>query len=128
MTDIASHGHDGVGWFVTARAPRTSRRIAPRRRDFDERGPHERGAGKAVPLAANDAVVLNFICVCAGMSEHELMNLARENTLGNASVMRLTRAAGEQLWNRESFAFDAHVEGDGVGATKHTGDKRADIH
>ena len=78
-------------------------------------------------VVAHDAIVMNFLYVCLGLSEQELLDFALTHTVANASVTRLTRDA-DGLWSLDVFSGDEHLRQLDVPVTEHEGDKDASIH
>ncbi|MCU1584854.1 MAG: histidine phosphatase family protein [Microbacteriaceae bacterium] len=83
--------------------------------------------GGTVLAAAHDAVIMLFLYVCNGLTEKELLGFAREHTVANASVTKLTRPAGAGRWSLESFSHEGHLHEAGVPVTEHAGDTSAEI-
>lgn len=79
-----------------------------------------------IMIAAHDAVVMVFLSVCLSMSEAELMEFARTNTVTNASVTRLIRPSSTGPWTLDSFSTDDHLRDMGISVTKHAGDNDDD--
>lgn len=80
-------------------------------------------AASRVLVAAHDAIVMSFVYVCTGWSEARLLDFAQHNTVANASVTRLTRAAGDEFWTLAEFAASEHLEAAGAPVTLHEGDR-----
>jgi broad specificity phosphatase PhoE len=74
-------------------------------------------------IATHDAVVMLFLYVCLGMTEAELLEFARTNTVTNASVTTLVRNPGEQGWSLDTFAHAGHLVAEGAPVTHHAGEK-----
>ena len=86
-------------------------------RDLDEL------PGDRVVVTAHDAVVMLFLSVCTGLSEADLLEFARSNTVTNASVTRLSRADGDAWWTLDAFADVAHLDRGDAPVTTHGGDR-----
>jgi len=76
-----------------------------------------------VVVTAHDAVVMLFLSVCTGLSEADLLEFARSNTVTNASVTRLSRRDGDAWWTLDAFADVAHLDRGGAPVTTHGGDR-----
>ena len=74
-------------------------------------------------VATHDAVVMLFLYVCLGLSEAELLDFARTNTVTNASITTLVRDPREQSWRLETFAHAGHLVAEGAPVTQHAGEK-----
>ena len=74
-----------------------------------------------VLVVAHDAVVMNFIYVCTGIGEAELLEFARTHTVANASVTRLSRTTGSGLWELDAFSLADHLAAAGAPVTLHEG-------
>jgi broad specificity phosphatase PhoE len=84
--------------------------------------------GQCVLVAAHDAVILLFLYVCNGLTEHELLDFSLTHTVTNASVTKLLRPSGAGLWTLDVFSTDEHLDRAGVPATEHPGNQDAAIH
>lgn len=84
--------------------------------------------GGCVLVAAHDAVVMLFLYVCDELTESQLLDFARDNTVGNATVTRLVRPDGIGRWSLDTFSSDAHLRQRGAPVTEHSGDQRDEIH
>ena len=82
-------------------------------------------AADRILITTHDAVVTLFVSVCLGMTERELLDFARANPVGNATVTRLTRAT-DGAWTLAVFADDEHLRHAGAPITTHQGDD--DVH
>ena len=76
-------------------------------------------AGGPELVVAHDAVILLVRYVLLGMSEDEVLELARHGTVGNASVTRLRREPGEDTWTVHEYGEDEHLDRLGVEPTEH---------
>lgn len=74
-------------------------------------------------VATHDAVVMLFLYICLGLSEAELLDFARTNTVTNASITTLVREPGDQGWTLETFAHAGHLVAEGAPVTQHAGEK-----
>jgi broad specificity phosphatase PhoE len=83
----------------------------------------ETASDEVLFIATHDAVVMLFLYVCLGMTEAELLEFARTNTVTNASVTTLVRARGEQGWSLDTFAHAGHLVAEGAPVTHHAGEK-----
>jgi broad specificity phosphatase PhoE len=82
-------------------------------------------AGRRVLVVAHDAVVMVVRYVCEGLTETEVLDLARHNPVRNATVTRLVRQDGPSAWHVAAFNEDAHLDRQGTPATVHPGDTDA---
>lgn len=80
------------------------------------------GTGQRVMLVCHDAVIMIFRYVLEGMSEQELLDLAADTTILNASITRYVRSSGAGPWTLESFNVADHLAEQGVEVTEHAGD------
>lgn len=83
-----------------------------------------RGIDGPVLIVAHDAVIMLFLYVCLGMHERELLDFAKENTVLNASITKLSRTSTG--WSLDAFAWSGHLEALGAPVTEHAGDP--DVH
>lgn len=83
-------------------------------------------SGHRVMLVCHDAVILLIRYVLEGMSEREILDLAAETSVLNASITRYVRPGGEGPWTLESFNVADHLTEHGVIVTEHAGD--ASVH
>ncbi|WP_326961580.1 MULTISPECIES: histidine phosphatase family protein [unclassified Arthrobacter] len=79
-------------------------------------------AGQRVLLVCHDAVILLFRYILEGLTERELLNIAAETAILNASVSRFIRPGGTGAWQLESFNEAGHLLNEGVAVTEHAGD------
>lgn len=86
-------------------------------RDLDTGHP-----GGRVLVVAHDAVVLLVRYLCEGLTEQQLLDIARSTTVLNASVTQLTRPSGAGRWQIATFNAAAHLERAGATVTEHSGD------
>lgn len=87
---------------------------------LDELNTH--GRGHRVMLVCHDAVIMVFRYILEGMSEEELLDLAAETTILNASITRYVRPSGSGPWTLHSFNVADHLTEQGVTVTQHAGD------
>ncbi len=66
--------------------------------------------GRRVLLVCHDAVTMVIRYVCEGLSEAEIMEVARATPIKNASVTRLVRKDGERLWQLDAFNTVEHLD------------------
>lgn len=66
------------------------------------------GAQRAL-ITAHDVVVLQFIYVCLGLTERQVLDFATANTVANASVTVLRRESLVEPWVMITFADDSHL-------------------
>lgn len=80
--------------------------------------------GRRVLVVVHDAVVMLFRYVCEGMSEADILAIARAQAITNASITRLVRADGR--WTCTDFNVDTHLTEDGEDLrTEHPADRPA---
>ena len=84
------------------------------------------GTEGTVLIVAHDAVVMLLLYICLGLNERQLLDFARENTVTNASVTRLSRTGDGTTWTLDVFAHSDHLEKLGVPVTEHPGNP--DVH
>ena len=75
-----------------------------------------------VVVTAHDAVIMLVVAVCTGLSESELLEFARGNTVTNASVTTLRRESGASWWTLARFADVDHLAEEDAPVTVHEGD------
>jgi probable phosphoglycerate mutase len=80
------------------------------------------GADRVV-VTAHDAVIMLVVYVCTGLSEADLLEFARGNTVTNASVTTLRRDEGASWWTLERFADVDHLAEEDAPVTTHEGDR-----
>jgi probable phosphoglycerate mutase len=76
-----------------------------------------------VVIAAHDAVIMLVVYVCTGLSEADLLEFARSNTVTNASVTTLRHDEGASWWSLDQFADVAHLADQDAPVTTHEGDR-----
>ena len=79
-------------------------------------------SGHAVLVVAHDAVILLLRYVCEQMTEEQLLELTRTNTVRNASVTQLLRPSGRGRWEAAGFNVDRYLREHGAAVTEHSGD------
>lgn len=83
----------------------------------------ERANGEGAHLiVTHDAVVLLLRYVLTGMSEQELLDVAAEGTVGNASITWLHRGPADDGWRVHEYGTDEHLDRLGVEPTRHERD------
>jgi broad specificity phosphatase PhoE len=83
----------------------------------------ERAPGGAAQLiVTHDAVVLLLRYILTGMSEQELLDVAAEGTVGNASITWLHRGPDDAGWQVREYGTDEHLDRLGVEPTSHQRD------
>lgn len=80
--------------------------------------------GRRVLVVAHDAVIATIRYVCEGLSEREVLDLARRSPVRNAAVTRLVRLADG--WTATVVNDDAHLRREDTPVTAHPGDP--DVH
>ena len=78
--------------------------------------------GRRVLVVCHDAMVLMTRYVCEGLTEAEVLEIARTDPVRNVSVTRLLRPSGQGLWTVDVYNDVSHLEASGVAVTKHPGD------
>jgi broad specificity phosphatase PhoE len=91
--------------------------VALRLRSFF--GDFESTAGERAFVIAHDAIVMVSLYVLLRLNETELLEFARANVVGNASVTHLERVDGE--WRLVEFGDTAHLRVEGAPVTAHPG-------
>jgi len=71
-------------------------------------------------VVAHDAIVILLLAVLTGMTEQEILDFARVNTVANASVTTLVLHDG--VWRVERFSSVEHLAELDVPITEHPGD------
>lgn len=80
--------------------------------------------GARVLVFSHDVVIALLRYVCEGLSEDELLELARRTPLRNAALSRLVRST-EQTWTTASYDDVAHLRDAGLAVTEHEGERHA---
>jgi broad specificity phosphatase PhoE len=75
-------------------------------------------------VVSHDIVIALIRYVCEGLDEEQVLRLARDTPLRNASLSRLVRN-GEGAWTVASYDEVSHLSDVGVEATEHRGERRA---
>ena len=78
--------------------------------------------GRRVLVSCHDAMVLIFRYVCEGLTEADILEIARANPIRNVSLTRLHRPSGEGAWTCVEFNDVSHLQEQGAPVTKHPGD------
>ncbi|MBA3233801.1 MAG: histidine phosphatase family protein [Propionibacteriales bacterium] len=78
--------------------------------------------GRRVLLVCHDAVTMIIRYVCEGLSEQDLLAVAKTNPVRNLSVTRLVRPSGVGWWTLESYNDVSHLERHDAPVTHHAGD------
>ena len=91
--------------------------VALRLRSFF--GDFDAAAGERAFVMAHDAIVMVSLYVLLGLSETELLEFARANVVGNASVTHLERVDGR--WRLVEFGDVGHLRVEGAPVTAHPG-------
>lgn len=81
-----------------------------------------RGAGQKIMLVCHDALIMLFRYILEDMSEQELLDLAADTPVLNASLTRYKRPSGSGPWTLDSFNVTDHLTEQGVTITEHAGD------
>ena len=87
--------------------------------DLDRDWPDRR-----VLVVSHDVVIALVRYVCEGLDEQQVLDLARETPLHNASVSRLRRGT-DGTWTVVAYDDTAHLEAAGLPATEHRGERHA---
>jgi broad specificity phosphatase PhoE len=78
--------------------------------------------GRRVLVSCHDAMVLIFRYVCEGLTEADILDIARANPIRNVSLTRLHRPSGEGAWTCAEFNDVSHLQDQGAPVTNHPGD------
>ncbi|QDH10592.1 histidine phosphatase family protein [Nocardioides dongxiaopingii] len=81
-------------------------------------------AGRRVLVVSHDVVIALIRYVCEDLGEHEVLDLARDTPLHNASLSRLARG-GDGAWTTTLYDDVGHLDAAGLPATEHRGERRA---
>jgi broad specificity phosphatase PhoE len=81
-------------------------------------------AGKRVLVVSHDVVIVLLRYICEGLDEEEVLELARETPLRNASLSRYVRDSDER-WSIVAYDDVAHLEAAGLPVTEHRGARHA---
>ena len=87
--------------------------------DLDRQGTHER-----VMVVSHDVVIALMRYVCEDLDESEVLDLARNTPLRNASISRLVRKSNG-TWSVASYDDVAHLLDAGLEVTEHKGERHA---
>ena len=77
-------------------------------------------AGKRVLVVSHDVVIVLLRYVCEGLNEGEVLALARQTPVRNASLSRFVRGSDEP-WKVVGYDDVAHIEAAGLPVTEHRG-------
>jgi broad specificity phosphatase PhoE len=86
--------------------------------DLDRREPNAR-----VLLVTHDAVITLVRYICEGLSEQEVLRLAKSTPILNASITRLVRPGGTGPWSVELYNSVDHLQESGARVTAHAGNR-----
>jgi broad specificity phosphatase PhoE len=81
------------------------------------------GAAGAELVVTHDAVILLVRYVLQRLTEAELLELARGESVGNASITWLSPDPGGGPWRMHEFGADEHLERHGAPRTRHGRDR-----
>ncbi len=87
--------------------------------DLDRTTPHER-----LLVVGHDVVIALIRYVCEGLDETQVLDLARDTPLRNASLSRLVRGP-DGGWSAEAYDEVSHLRDAGLEVTEHRGERRA---
>lgn len=73
-------------------------------------------------VVSHDVVIALLRYVCEGLDEEQVLQLARETPLRNASLSRLV-VAGDGAWRVEEYDEVAHLKHAGLEVTEHPGER-----
>jgi broad specificity phosphatase PhoE len=78
-----------------------------------------------VLLVSHDAVITLVRYICEGLSEADVLRLAKSTPILNASVTRLVRPGGAGPWRVELYNSVDHLQESGTRVTAHAGNRDA---
>jgi broad specificity phosphatase PhoE len=78
--------------------------------------------GRRVLVSAHDAVILLIRYICEGMDEAQILAIARQQSVLNASVTRLARTP-EGTWALTTFNDATHLMAQGAPVTEHPAER-----
>lgn len=78
-----------------------------------------------VLLVSHDAVITLVRYICEGLSEADVLRLAKSTPILNASVTRLVRLGGAGPWTVELYNSVDHLQESGTRVTAHAGNRDA---
>ena len=84
----------------------------------------DRTATERLLVVSHDVVIALLRYVCEGLEESQVLDLARDTPLRNASISRLVRSEGG--WRTASYDEVAHLRAAGLEVTEHQGERRAE--
>jgi broad specificity phosphatase PhoE len=79
-------------------------------------------SGRRVLVSCHDALVLIFRYVCEGLTEADILEIARTDPVRNVSLTRLVRPSGDGPWTCRGYNDVSHLQSSGAPVTKHPGD------
>ncbi len=88
--------------------------------DLDRTTPHER-----ILVVSHDVVIALIRYVCEGLDETQVLDLARDTPLRNASLSRLVRDP-DGGWSAAAYDEVSHLSEAGLEVTEHQGERRAE--
>lgn len=74
-----------------------------------------------VLVVCHDAPIMVLRYVLEGLTEERVLELGRVQPIRNATVTRLERSPGDEVWRAAAVDMADHLEGVGVPATTHPG-------
>jgi broad specificity phosphatase PhoE len=78
--------------------------------------------GSRLLVMCHDAVIMLFRYVCEGLTEAEVLRIARENPVRNLSVTHLVRESDAAPWRTLVYNDVSHLEHAGAPVTHHPGE------
>jgi broad specificity phosphatase PhoE len=88
-------------------------------------GDVDRTSTERLLVVSHDVVIALLRYVCEGLDETQVLELARETPLRNASISRLVRDQ-DGGWTTASYDEVAHLSAAGLEVTEHRGERRAE--
>ena len=85
----------------------------------------DRTSTERLLVVSHDVVIALLRYVCEGLEEGQVLDLARETPLRNASISRLVREEGGR-WTTASYDEVSHLSAAGLEVTEHQGERRAE--
>ncbi len=79
--------------------------------------------GRRVLVVGHDAVIVMTRYICEGMSEAQVLEIARTSTVVNTSVTRLLRSEGSGPWQLDRFNAQDHLRAHGSTPTEHPAER-----
>jgi broad specificity phosphatase PhoE len=74
-------------------------------------------------VISHEAVIMLIRYICEGLSEHELLNIAAGEPVGNCAVTVLRKAPGSTRWQLDLFNHQEHLQRADSRPTQHPGDR-----